>query len=161
MVQETLEIGAYALNAYGQVTGQFSRLVKPVLHPQMSHFCRKLTNISQAEVNRARDFKRVIAEFQNWIGIDYEDYLLASWGRFDRDQLMADCRLHRMDDYWLDEHIDLKQQYADIRKLPKKRGLKSAVKHEGYSWEGEEHRALPDAQNTVKIFRELIDVWRY
>lgn len=161
MVQETLEIGACALDAYGRITGQFSRLIKPVIHPQMSHFCRNLTSISQVDVNRAQDFKRVVAEFKDWIGVDYEDYLLASWGDFDEEQLRADCRLHRMDDYWLDEHIDLKEQYREIRKLPKKRGLKSAVKHEGYFWEGEEHRALPDAQNTAKIFQALIDMWRY
>lgn len=161
MVQETLEIGACALDSFGRVNGQFSRLIKPVLHPQMSHFCRKLTNISQMEVNRARDFSRVIGEFMDWIDVDREEYLLASWGNFDKVQLMADCRLHRLDDYWLDDHIDLKEQYREIRKLPKKRGLKSAVKHEGFLWEGEEHRALPDAQNTAKVFQALIDMWRY
>ncbi len=161
MVQETLEIGACALNSYGQVTGSFSRLIKPVLHPRMSHFCQNLTKIPQAEVNRARDFRRVAEEFMDWIGVEEEDYLLASWGSFDPEQLRADCRLHRMEDYWLDPHINLKAQYREIRKLPKKRGLKSAVKHEGFFWEGPEHRALPDAENTVKIFQALIDVWRY
>ncbi|MFK8162345.1 MAG: exonuclease domain-containing protein [Lewinella sp.] len=161
LVQETLEIGACELDAYGQIQGYFSRLIKPTLHPQMSHFCRNLTKIDQQEVNRARDFTRVVSEFQDWIGVGYDDYLLASWGDFDQEQLSADCRLHRLDDYWLDEHIDLKEQYRDIKKLPKKRGLKSAVKHEGLAWEGEQHRALTDAKNTAKIFQALIDVWRY
>jgi inhibitor of KinA sporulation pathway (predicted exonuclease) len=161
MVQETLEIGACELDRYGQINGYFSRLIKPILHPQMSHFCRKLTKIDQGEVNRARDFKRVVTEFQDWIGVGADDYLLASWGDFDQEQLSADCYLHRLDDYWLDEHIDLKAQYQDIKKLPKKRGLKSAVKHEGFLWEGEQHRALTDAKNTAKVFQALIDVWRY
>lgn len=162
MVQETIEIGACALDNYGRVTGQFSRLIKPVIHPQMSLFCKKLTKIDQSELNRARNFKRVIEEFKDWVGVDdQEDYLLAGWGDFDQLQLMEDCRMHRLEDYWLEEYIDLRVQYQEIRKLPKKRGLKAAVKHEGYTWEGEQHRALVDAQNTVKVFQEMIDEWRY
>ena len=161
MVQETIEIGAVEVDRYGQVHGQFSRLIKPVIHPQLSHFCRQLTQIDQTDINRARSFSRVIQDFKDWIGVEYEDYLLASWGAFDRTQLMADCRLHKEEDWWLDEHIDLKKQYQQIRGLPKKRGLKSAVRHEGYEWEGEQHRALVDALNTTKVFVGMIDMWQY
>lgn len=161
MVQETIEIGACEIDGYGIINGHFSRLIKPVVHPQLSYFCQKLTKIEQADINRARDFKRVIQEFKDWIEVDHEDYLLASWGDFDRTQLMADCQLHRLEDFWLDDHIDLKRQYQEIKGLPKKRGLKSAIKHEGYLWEGEQHRALVDAKNTAKIFQGMIDVWQY
>lgn len=161
MVQETIEIGAVIVDGYGQVSEQFSRLIKPVIHPQLSHFCRKLTGIDQADLNRAQNFKRVIRDFKSWVEEDREDYLLASWGDFDRTQLINDCELHRLDDWWLDKHIDLRSQYQQIRGLPKKRGLKSAVKHEGHTWEGNQHQALVDAQNTAKIFCELIDMWRY
>ncbi|MEO0733307.1 MAG: 3'-5' exonuclease, partial [Bacteroidota bacterium] len=126
MVQETIEIGACELDGYGTINGYFSRLIKPVVHPQLSYFCQRLTNIDQAEINRARDFSRVVRDFTDWIDVDGEDYLLASWGDFDRKQLMADCQLHRLEDYWLDEHINLKKQYQEIKGLPKPRGLKSA-----------------------------------
>lgn len=161
MVQETIEIGACALDAYGKQTGTFSRLIKPIIHPRLSHFCQNLTGIEQAEINKARDFRRVIQEFQDWIGVYDEDYLLGSWGDFDPKQLRADCKLHRQDDYWLDNHINLRRQYQEIRRLPKKRGLKAAVKHEGFTWEGAQHEALADAENTAKVFQALIDEWRY
>lgn len=161
MVQETIEIGACELDRFGRVQDYFSRLIRPVMHPTLSHFCRNLTKIDQVELNRAQDFSRVVEDFQDWIDVDGGEYLLASWGNFDPEQLAADCRLHRLDDYWLDEHIDLKTQYQEIKGLPKKRGLKSAVKHEGYEWEGVQHRALTDARNTVKVFQALIDMWRY
>ena len=159
MVQETIEIGAYAVDSYGNVGGAFSRLIKPLLHPQLSYFCRRLTNIEQSDINRARDFRRVAEDFQDWIG--EEDYLLCSWGKFDKTQLIRDCDLHRMDSWWLDDHIDLKTQYQDIRGLPKKRGLAAAVRHEGFEWTGEQHRALDDAENTVKLFQKFLDEWRY
>ncbi|THH41629.1 3'-5' exonuclease [Neolewinella litorea] len=161
MVQETIEIGAFEVNAYGEVGAAFSRLIKPILHPQLSHFCRQLTNIDQSDINRSRDFSRVIQAFQDWIDVDGEPYALAAWGSFDERQLRQDCDLHRMDDYWLDPHINLKAQYRDIRSLPKKRGLASAIRHEGFEWTGEQHRALDDAENTVKIFCKLLDMWRY
>jgi inhibitor of KinA sporulation pathway (predicted exonuclease) len=160
MEQETIEIGAYAVNSYGEVEGSFSRLIRPVLHPQLSLFCRQLTHIEQADIDRARDFTRVVADFQDWIGVDYDDYVLAAWGRFDERMFRHDCQLHRLDEDWLDPSIDLKEQYREIRRLPKRRGLASAVRHEGFEWTGQQHRALDDAENTVKIFRKLLDVWR-
>ena len=161
MVQETIEIGAYEVNSFGEVGGAFSRLIQPVLHPQLSHFCRRLTNIDQADINRARDFPRVIGAFQDWIDTDGEPYVLAAWGNFDERQLRQDCALHRLEDYWLDHHINLKAQYRELRGLPKKRGLASAVRHEGFEWSGEQHRALDDAANTVQVFRKLLDMWRF
>lgn len=161
MTQETIEIGAYAVDAYGHVGSAFSRLIKPILHPQLSHFCRRLTHIDQSDINRARSFDRVVEDFKDWIGIYDGDYLLASWGQFDQRLMQQDCELHRLDDDWLEPHIDLRRQYKEIRGLPKKRGLASAVRHEGFEWTGEQHRALDDAENTVKIFRKLLDVWRY
>ena len=161
MVQETIEIGAVELDRFGREISLFSRLVKPVIHPQLSYFCQRLTQIDQADINRARGFERVIRDFKDWIGVGYDEYLLASWGDFDRKQLIRDSDLHKLDSWWVDEHINLKAQYQSIRRLPKKRGLKSAVKHEGYEWEGEQHRALVDAQNTAKIFCGMIDEWRY
>ena len=161
MVQETIEIGAYEVDAYGRVGSAFSRLIKPILHPQMSHFCRKLTQIDQADINRARDFPRVIQAFEDWIDVGGEPYVLAAWGNFDELQLRRDCRLHGVYEDWLDPSINLKAQYRELRNLPKKRGLASAVRHEGYEWSGEQHRALDDAENTVKVFQKLLDVWRY
>ncbi|MEM8584232.1 MAG: 3'-5' exonuclease [Bacteroidota bacterium] len=161
MQQETIEIGAVKVNAYGEILGEFSRLIKPVIHPQLSHFCRWLTKIDQADINRSRDFRRVVEDFQDFIGIYDADYALASWGKFDLNQMTRDCDLHRMDDDWLHPHLNLKKQYQDIKGLPKPRGLQSAIKHEGYEFTGEAHRALTDARNTVKIFKHLLDVWVY
>lgn len=161
MKQETIEIGAYEVDAYGRVGAAFSRLIKPILHPQLSHFCRQLTHIDQVDINRARDFTRVIQAFQDWIDLDSTPYVLAAWGNFDELQLRRDCQLHDLDEYWLDPSINLKAQYRELRNLPKKRGLASAVRHEGFEWSGEQHRALDDAENTVKVFRKLLDVWQY
>lgn len=161
MVQEIIEIGAYKVDRYGEVLSYFSSFVRPVIHPQLSLFCKQLTSIEQQDVNRASEFPAVVEDWQDWIGIFDEDYVLAAWGAFDIKQLRADCRLHRMEEDWLDSNINLKKQYAEIRGLRKPRGLRAAVDKEGFEFTGEQHRAIDDAQNLVKIFRKLLDVWRY
>ncbi|MEM1215060.1 MAG: 3'-5' exonuclease, partial [Bacteroidota bacterium] len=98
MTPETIEIGAIKMDNYGDVLGSFQRFIRPILHPQLSHFCRRLTNIDQVDINRARDFPRVIEDFQDWIDVWDEDYLLCSWGNFDQKILRQDCDLHRLED---------------------------------------------------------------
>jgi inhibitor of KinA sporulation pathway (predicted exonuclease) len=66
-VQEIIEIGAFRINAFGEVRGRFNRFVKPVVHPTLSPFCKDLTSIRQEDVNRARKFPEVIEEFMEWL----------------------------------------------------------------------------------------------
>lgn len=162
VVQETIEIGAYRLDRVGNIEAYFDRLIKPEIHPQLSHYCRRLTSIDQADINRARRFDEVIDEFVDWTGwYDGEDIVLGSWGNFDPKQLRKDCRLNDFSDEFLERSINLREQYRLIKKLPKKRGLKSAVKHEGFDWLGDQHRALDDAKNTVQLFRKFLDDWEF
>jgi 3'-5' exoribonuclease 1 len=161
MIQETLEVGAYKIDSYGEVKGSFSRLIKPVLHPQLSFFCQQLTGIDQADVNRAGLFPAVIEDFQEWIDIYDEDYLLCSWGGFDKRILQQDCKLHRMEEEWLEPHINLKQQYAGLKRLRSPWGLRKAVEREGFEFEDEHHRAMDDAHNLAKLFAKYLDMWQY
>ena len=161
MESEIIEIGAYRLNGYGEVTGEYNRFVKPILHPYLSAFCQELTSITQENVDRAKEFPEVIEEFQEWAGVFEKDYLLCSWGKYDRKMLEKDCTLHDIDAEWAVQHINLKKQYQEIRKLRKPRGLKSATQKEGFEFSGIHHRGIDDAQNLVKIFLKYFDEWRH
>ena len=161
MVQETIEIGALKVSEFGEVLQQFSRLIRPELHPQLSLFCKRLTKIEQVDINRAQPYPVVIEEFKEWIDIWDDDYLLCSWGNFDRIQLERDCRLHQLDDDWLFPHINLRRQYNEIRGNSKPIGLSKAVNREGFEFTGQLHSALADAENLTKIFVQLRDEWRY
>lgn len=158
---EVIEIGALKLNEYAEVEDTFARFVKPVVHPFLSPFCIQLTSITQVEVNRAAKFYTVIEEFQDWIGVDEEEYLLCSWGNYDKTQLIKDCDFHDIDSDWVEKHINLKAQYQQIRSLNKPFGLKKAVKSEGFEFEGTHHRGIDDVYNLAKIFGKFFDEWRY
>ncbi len=160
--QETIEVGAFRLTAEGEVTASFQAFVRPVVHPMLSPFCQELTGISQQQVNTADRWPAVYEDFLDFIGYyDDEDYLLCSWGNFDWQQLKRDCRLHDLDDEWPDRHINMRAQYQRICKLKKPRGLAKSVAAEGYDWDGDMHRAIDDARNTVKVFLSHIDEWSY
>lgn len=161
MTQEIIEIGALLISPYGEVEDVFNRFVRPVLHPYLSPFCRELTSINQSDVERAATFPTVIEAFQDWAGVFEEDYLLCSWGSFDKLLLIQDCHLHHLEADWVDPHINLKEQYKEIKRLNRSRGLKSVVTSEGFEFTGTHHRAIDDAENLAKVFTKYLDEWRF
>ena len=161
-VQEIIEIGALKIDPYGDVQGHFKRFIRPVLNPNLSLFCRQLTNIDQVDINRAKTFPVVIEEFQDWIGFyDDEEYLLCSWGRFDKIMLHRDAILHDLETDWTEPHINIKKQYHELKRLRRTRGLKYAVTAEGFEFSGEQHRAYDDAINLAQVFVKYLDEWQF
>ncbi len=160
MIQEVIEIGAYKIDEYGQAIDKFSRFVKPQAHPVLSLFCKQLTGISQVDINKSREFPAVIEDFLDWVDID-SDYVLCSWGDFDRKIFVQNCEMHRIDSDWANRHINLKKQYYRLRHFSKPVGLQKALRKEGFEFDGEPHRGIDDAFNTAKIFMRLLDRWEY
>jgi len=158
-VQEIIEIGAYKLDDYGEVIGEFKGFVRPTVNPRLSGFCKKLTSISQEDVNRAGHFKDVIEPFMDWIEVYDEPYVLCSWGAMDRTMLLNDCRLHKLEEEWLDYFVNLKNQYYKFYDLKNPDSLKKALRREGLEFEGTQHRAIWDAHNLARIFKIHIDSW--
>lgn len=160
--QEIIEIGAVKVDEDGEIIGQFSEFIRPVVHTQLTDFCQKLTSISQVDVNKARTFTEVVADFKEWIGVeDGNEYLFASWGFFDQRALSKNCVLHKLADAWTLPHISLKHQYPRVKGLYRTLGLKSAVEKEGFEFEGTHHRAISDALNLTKIFSKYLSQWQY
>jgi 3'-5' exoribonuclease 1 len=157
---EIIEIGAFKVNHLGEELGSFSKFIKPTVNPVLSDFCRKLTSIKQSQINKADVFPKVIEEFKEWINID-EDYALSSWGKFDIQLFRNDCELHKLDTAWLEQNINVKGQYHDIKGEHKLTGLKNTLKEEGMEFTGVHHRAISDAENLKKIFVKYIDKWQY
>ncbi len=157
--QEIIEIGAVLLNDYSEVIGTFDKFIRPIVHPTLSIFCKRLTSIQQEDVDRSKKFPQVIEAFQDWAEIYDEDYTLCSWGDFDRKIMIDNCELHQLDSYWVDQHINVKKQYKNIRGLKKTRGLRTSVEKEGFEFTGIHHRAISDAENLAKIFIKYFDEW--
>lgn len=155
---EIIEIGALKLDSSGEVVSEFSEFVCPTLNPQLSDFCKGLTTIQQSDVYAASTFDVVIKRFQSWIDLD-EPFVLCSWGFYDKRQFEKDCDLHKLDKGWLQNHISLKHQYAEITNLRKPVGMNAALRREGFELDGTHHRGIDDARNIEKIFYAYFDFW--
>lgn len=160
--REIIEIGGVLLDQEGTIKSRFESFVQPVIQPMLSDFCQQLTTITQVNVNQADTFPDVIADFQDWIGLNNnEEYLLCSWGFFDRSALIKDCLYHGLESDWAKQHINLKDQYPRIKNIARSVGLKKALHQEDMEFEGTMHRAIDDAINTAKIFQRYLNLWRY
>ena len=157
-INEVIEIGAVKVNDYNEVVSIFNKFIKPTVNPILSDFCTRLTSITQSDVDRSKTFPFIIQEFMDWIGIE-EDFVLISWGKYDKQQLVQDCELHKMETEWLEHHFNLKPAYRALKDLKDEPGLKKAVKLEGFEFTGIHHRAISDAENTAKIFIKYFKEW--
>ncbi len=158
-VNEIIEIGSVKVNSYNEIESEFNKFVKPTVNPILSGFCKKLTSISQDDVDRSKTFPFIIQDFMDWINIMEEDFTLISWGKYDRQQLFQDCELHKLETEWLDNYFNLKPAYKHLKGLKDEPGLKKAVKMEGFEFTGIHHRAISDAQNLAKIFVQYFGEW--
>jgi 3'-5' exoribonuclease 1 len=156
---ETIEIGAIKINEEKEIIDAFSMFVKPKIDAQLSDFCKQLTTISQEDIDRAKSYDEVIQAFISWINID-KDYMLCSWGFYDRKQLESDNLLYQLDSSWLEKHISLKHQYKTIKSLKTPVGMQTALAKEKLTLDGTHHRGIDDARNIAKIFLAHFGSWQ-
>ena len=157
---EIIEIGAVKMDRNFDIISTYSEFIKPKINPVLTEFCKQLTTITQKDVDNARTFPEVIDYIKNWAGIDSEEYLLCSWGYYDRKQLVKDCELHGLESSWVDKHISLKHQFATIRN-ERPCGMAKALNKLSISLEGIHHRGIDDAKNIAKIFLAYKDKWDF
>ena len=147
---ETIEIGAVKVNEELEIIDKFDVFIKPY-KSFITKYCTNLTTITEDDMKEAVSFSIGIKKFIEFVGEDYE---LLSWGYYDKKQLIKDCKVHNLDYAFLDNHENLKEIYTDVLGV-KARGLMKATRNLKITFEGNHHRALPDALATAKIFIEL------
>ncbi len=158
---EIIEIGAVCVGDDRLIKGEFCEFVRPKENPQLSTFCTNLTSIAQETVDAASLYPEVVSSFLEWIKNFGEEFVLCSWGHYDRVQFKNDCELHGLQADWTGRHISLKHQYAKIKGLRRAPGMSRALKSEGFKLEGTHHRGIDDAKNILKIFIKYYAHWDF
>ena len=150
---EIIEIGASLVSANGHEVEHFQRFVRPTRRQHLTHFCRQLTHISQADVDAAAPLGVVWAQFERWLLVHQAQLAgWVSWGDYDRRQFEQEWRNHGLHSHLSQvAHINLKQRFAAVRQLPRPVGLKMALNLAGLQFQGQQHRALSDARNTARL----------
>jgi len=76
-------------------------------------------------------------------------------------QLFRIPKLYDMEYEWIENnHINLKRQYQDMKRLHRSCGLLNALKREGFEFTGVQHRGISDAKNLIKIFKQFLGEWQ-
>lgn len=157
-IQEIIELGAIAVNRYGEVTDTYDQMVRPVINPRLSHYCRNLTGIEQNEADGAPTFEEVYPDFEYWVSSDVDTWHV-SWGSFDLNIMNAECKRNFEKESMILNHLDLRSAYTSMKDLPPKTGLVKALEYEELEFEGSQHRALPDTENMGVLFLRYFDYW--
>jgi inhibitor of KinA sporulation pathway (predicted exonuclease) len=156
--QEIIEIGVVPVNIVKMDIGATGVIrVKPE-RSSISQYCTDLTGITEKDLENAVSYQESV----NWLREKFNSPFcaMASWGAFDR--FMFE-RMSRINDCWYpfcSEHIDIKTLFSLWNGAKKGYGLEKAIKRLGMTFEGAHHNAGIDAENTAKIFLEMIGSFR-
>lgn len=157
--QETIELGSILIDEGGSVIETFHRFIRPEINPYLSPYCKKLTGITQEQLERAPRFGTVIQEWKEVLTEIDEDFQLIAWGKDDRRILHSDCVYHRHETNWLEAYRDLKKAYQQLKGWNASVGFKTALMHEQIEFEGKQHSAINDVYNMSRLFLHHFGSW--
>lgn len=151
---ELIQIGAVKLNEQMEVVDSFSQLIRPVHYAKLHPRIKRITHITQEEVDDAPEFAEALSRFAHFCG---EEYVLLTWGCDDVSVLDQNMRFFKCD-VQLSKTYDMQKLFGDLIGNTKERqGLKAAMDH--YQIEPSDempfHNALNDAYYTALVFAKF------
>ncbi|WP_078553615.1 3'-5' exonuclease [Bacillus alkalicellulosilyticus] len=156
---EAIRLGAVKYNTTSKTISTFERYIKPTTTSPLTTFCKKLTGITDEDLQDADDFKTVFTEFILWIE-DIVSTRFYSWSPSDITRLAIDSKRHKLDATLI---TMIEKRYNDFQAT-----FTKFVSKDNYSVEnalqlfelpfvGEQHNPLFDAYNTLRIYLAYID----
>lgn len=151
---EIIEVGVCVLDVDSGIPAQKrSLLVKPT-RSKVSHFCTKLTTLTQEQVDMGMSFADACAILED----EYhtKSRLWVSWGDYDRRMFQEQCASFCVPYPFSDQHMNLKVHFAELQKLTRKVGMARALKMAELPLQGTHHRGHDDAWNIARIMAFLV-----
>ena len=153
---EIIEIGAVKLDGHFHIVDSYQSLIKPQIYDTMHKITAELVNLNMEDLQKARKFTEVAAEFLKWCG---DEYLFCIWGVQDLTEFQKNM------DYYQMKHLSNGPlKYYDVQKLYSlacedgkvRTSLSHVVEEENLlEDEVEFHRAFGDAYYTARIFQKI------
>ncbi|BFY98839.1 hypothetical protein BsWGS_01879 [Bradybaena similaris] len=161
-VHEIIEFPAVLIDTQNQaVCDVFQRFCKPRLNPLLTEFCTSLTGITQAQVDKAKDFTEVFADFEEWLtlhhlGTEHKFAVLTDgpWdmARFLKTQVeLSGISFPR----WAKQWINLRKAYGAFYGS-KRVNLHKMLEDLGMEFQGRPHSGLDDARNIAAVTVRLL-----
>lgn len=131
----------------------FHTYIRPTQHPKLTRFCRRLTGVSQSDVDNANVFEEVITQLLEWFSahtISSQNTLFTSWSAFDGQQLRRECLHHELACPFV-HFLDLQVQFKRTQQHSSTHSVTKALESVGLEFEGRQHSAIDDAKNTARL----------
>ena len=152
---EIIEIGAVKVNEVGEVIDTFSRLIRPVIYPEINKYAGSVIPVDEKELEQGTTFVDGFSKFIEWCG---NDYMFCTWGAMDLTELQKN-----IDYYGIKNPFPFPLYYYDIQEIYSMyrkeedtiRSLDYAVEQLGIEIKYPFHRAMWDAYYTAKVMEQL------
>lgn len=154
--QEVIEFGAVALDDEFKEIGTFKQYVKPEYNSVINPNIERLTGITTEMVADSPCFKDAFFDFAEWCISFGEELEMYEWSDSDLLQLLREIELKGIevpDEYKavLKTWHDFQREYCDLLGLERQISLTQAIDYAGVDFEGRQHDALMDAENTAYL----------
>jgi len=153
MPQEIIEIGAVRLKDNYKTIDSFQTLIRPKLYKKLNPILKRMTKISNEDLNGTLGFKKCIKQFKEWIGTD--DYVFCTWGNDDIFVLICNCIFNNVNYNFIEKYVDLQYIHSIKNENDIQVSLEDAVKHYNIKINSKFHRALNDAIYASKVMKKL------
>ncbi len=156
MRQEILDIGISEVDTVKREVVKTHRILVKPSNSSVSKFCTKLTSITQEEIDELGvPLNEAIEKIK--LIYDLENTPWGSWGRFDKTQMLKECKYKSLNFPFSEEYKDLQKHFSKFTKNSKRvYSVENALKKLDLEFEGEPHRADCDAFNTAIIYTYTI-----
>lgn len=149
---EVIEIGAVWATPDGFSSDRFQSFVRPIRNQELTPFCKRLTGISQDEVDGAPWYPAAAIAFRQFVEKETAPGdTWVSWGAYDRRQLERDSSRHGVENPLAMPHQNVKRLFAKAQRIGKEVGMAKACDLAGLELLGTHHRALDDALNIARL----------
>jgi inhibitor of KinA sporulation pathway (predicted exonuclease) len=151
---EIIEVGLCLLDtATLQRTIRASLIVRPECST-VSDYCTELTTLTQADVDAGISLREACHILRE----EYyaSERLWASYGDYDRKKLQRECRDKRIAYPFGDAHLNVKNLFAIVQRLPREVALDQAFNLLGWPLEGTYHRGDADAWNIARLLGHML-----
>jgi inhibitor of KinA sporulation pathway (predicted exonuclease) len=153
-LQEIIEIGVCLVNTSTLERGAGASILVRPTRSTVSPFCTALTTLTQEQVATGVTFASACAELTE--RFDTRDRTWASWGDFDRRLFEAQCRREEVRNPFGSTHLNVKNLFALVRRVPSELGMMEALALAGVVHEGTHHRGRDDAWNIAGLLASLL-----
>ena len=160
--QEIIEFGAVMLDDTYQKISSFQTYVKPQYAGEIRKNITKLTGITSEMVANAPVFEEAMKQFTNWCYQFEGPCQVHAWSENDLRQILCEVELknyemNEKEKMLIDGWGNFQVEYIEKLGLERIISLEKALDYAGIDFQGQQHDALYDAQNTAELFHIVHD----